>query len=492
LDEPTGPAQGSALGAAIVACRIDRGLTRSELARRARMWEETLRRYERGDREPAAGPLRRLAAALEISPERLRETGQLLAATARLPASEPLSPAVAALRFGEELGRLQAGGVTAAAPLRPKKSISLPDERARAERLVARLRAVSAEARPGWVERCGGCRGCAIVERLCGESVCAAANSNADSSTWAELAHSAARLSPGTEAESRRRTGFALAHLANAARVGGRLDEAEACFAQAIDLWEHGDPALPLDPSRIWDLLASLRRDQRRIPEALDLLDRALSLAPQERVGRILVKRARTLEEIGDYEGAVANLRRAVPLIDAEADPRTAWAARFNLCENLLQLGRPAEAAPLLPEIRELAHRLGNGLDLQRLRWLEGRIAGFEGRWPEAEAILTEVRDAFLARDIPFDTALASLELAVAQLEQGKTAEVKEVTRPLVPLFAALKIGREALAALRLFCTAAQRDAATLAEARRLQELLRHGSGVPETRAQAPASKRGA
>jgi hypothetical protein len=69
---------------------------------------------------------------------------------------------------------------------------------------------------------------------------------------------------------------------------------------------------------------------------------------------------------------------------------------------------------------------------------------------------------------------LVSLDLAIVFLEQGKTEEVKEVTRPLVPFFDALQIEREALASLHLFCAAAEAEAVTLAEARRLRALLRH------------------
>lgn len=83
------------------------------------------------------------------------------------------------------------------------------------------------------------------------------------------------------------------------------------------------------------------------------------------------------------------------------------------------------------------------------------------------------MRDGFLARGIPFDAALASLELAVVLLEQGRTAEVKETTLLLAPLFGALEVDREALASLQLFCEASERENATLAEARRLCDLLR-------------------
>ena len=70
--------------------------------------------------------------------------------------------------------------------------------------------------------------------------------------------------------------------------------------------------------------------------------------------GHILVIRAKTLEEMGDYEEAIATLRRALPLVDGEREPRLRWGLCFNLAENLFQVGRFSEAEPLLPGVQEL------------------------------------------------------------------------------------------------------------------------------------------
>lgn len=310
---------------------------------------------------------------------------------------------------------------------------------------------------------------------LAHESADAAADDHGRARELAQLAAEIAGRLQGGEPWPSRVQGYVGAFLGNAQRVGGELPAAARTLIRARHLWEAGataDPGL-LDESRFLSLEASLLRDQRRLPEAVARLEEALRLARPESVARLLVQKGRTLEEMDDYEGAVAALFKAIPLIDGGADPRLAWAARFNLCENLFQLGRHEEAAPLFPEIRELAIQLGNGLDLLRLRWLEGRIAALRRRWREAAEILAEVRDGFLARGIPFDAALASLELATVLLEEERTAEVKETTRLLAPLFGALEVDREALASLQLFCEAAERENATLAEARRLCDLLR-------------------
>jgi hypothetical protein len=51
------------------------------------------------------------------------------------------------------------------------------------------------------------------------------------------------------------------------------------------------------------------------------------------------------------------------------------WVVKFNLTGNLCHLRRFAEGEALLPEVRSLAERLGQELDLLRTVWLEGWVA---------------------------------------------------------------------------------------------------------------------
>lgn len=48
--------------------------------------------------------------------------------------------------------------------------------------------------------------------------------------------------------------------------------------------------------------------------------------------------------------------------------------------DSLCALGQAAEAETTLPELRCLQTQAGNGLNLIRLRWLEGKIAAGRGR----------------------------------------------------------------------------------------------------------------
>ncbi len=155
-------------------------------------------------------------------------------------------------------------------------------------------------------------------------------------------------------------------------------------------------------------------------------------------------------------------LAEAAPLVEATGDRHLLVSLRFNMAVDLCQLGRHAEAAALLPRVRELAIEQANELDLLRLVWLEARIDAGQGRTAAAQAGLEQVRRKFADLDMSYDAALASLDLAALWLNTGRTAEVRELAIEMEAIFRAKKIHREALAALILFWEAAKREAATV------------------------------
>jgi tetratricopeptide (TPR) repeat protein len=316
-----------------------------------------------------------------------------------------------------------------------------------------------------------------LLTVLCAESARVTAHQIESSLELAELALILAELA---DAEEHRRPWFlwyAWSFLGNARRGAGALPSADEAFLhsrKALALAE-GDPA-PLDASRPLDLEASLRREQRRFKEALALLDQALELAPSEPSrGRILIKKSKTLETIGDTEGAIAALRQADACLGPESEPRLRLCVAFNLPVILCDAGRAAEAEKLLPQVEELTEQLANRLDLVRLRWLKGKIAAGRGRTDEAIAILREVRDAFVSEKIAFDAGLVTLELAVVYAEQGRMAEVKTLARESAPIFGAQGLERELFATMKLFRQAAEKETLTAALARHLLDSLKRG-----------------
>jgi transcriptional regulator with XRE-family HTH domain len=463
--------------------RTVRGWSQKELADAARVRPSTLSDYERGKKTPSPAMLERLTSVMGFPSSQIDRAHAFLASARASLAGPAAAPDLDAL--ADEEGRRYADFLRASLGRVLSQARDL-DERRRARDLWVRLRSYSPGERRALVKEVEGFHTWALCELLCEESATAAADNADRARELADLALRVAELSPAHDEGSRsRRLSDVWAFVGNARRVQGNLPSAEQAFARSRELRQAAGPADPglFDEARILDLEASLRREQRRLPEALDLLDRAFRVAGSRRAaGRILVKKGKTLEELGRYEEAVAALRQAAPLVDGREDPRLLLCLRFNLLENLFQTGRLAEAAPMLPEVRELAASLGNELDLVRLRWLEGRLAAGGGKVAEAMEAFREVRAEFSHRKIGYDAALVSLELAVLLTEQGKAGEVKDLARQMAPLFKAQRVHREALAALSLFRRAAEAETVTAELARQVLDFLRRAQYDPQLR----------
>jgi hypothetical protein len=175
-------------------------------------------------------------------------------------------------------------------------------------------------------------------------------------------------------------------------------------------------------------------------------------------------------------------LQEAGKLVDPERDPRLVLCLRHNLMDNLATAGRFAEARDLLPDVEALCRASGSRLDEVRLRWIEGRIAAGLGDRAAARRLFDETRREFQARDMAFDAALVSLELAVLSIEEGKTPEVRELAEEMVEIFRARDVHREVLAALAVFQAAAGIDAATADLARDLAAYLTRARQDPGLR----------
>jgi hypothetical protein len=117
---------------------------------------------------------------------------------------------------------------------------------------------------------------------------------------------------------------------------------------------------------------------------------------------------------------------------------------------------------------------------------VKARLAAGLGKREEAIAALEEVREAFNSREIPYDAALATLELPTLYLEDGRTGEVQILALELKWIFTAEGIEREALAALRLFYEAAEQEALTVELARRMVSFLYRAQHDPELRFEVP------
>jgi tetratricopeptide (TPR) repeat protein len=455
--------------------REARGVSRDKLAKDLDLKDsDLLSKLERGDRgmsreklDWALGPLQPPAEEVEA----LLFAHRLILSA---PQEEPgLTPAELA-----RINRTALGAAwTVAETLRPalirrKKAEKAAAELREAERLLGLLKSRSTADRGDLVAVFPCFRTCALVARMCEASVRAAANSPGAALELAGFACFLAERVDGGEGRRSRAMGYANVFRANAQRVATEFDTADATLRRALGLWQAGvatDPD-PLAEWRLFDLEASLRRAQNRLAEALECLDRARAACGDGpvAVGRILVNKSSILEKQRDYAGALAALEEAAPAIEASGDLHLLFSLRFDSAANLRHLELYADAAKLLPAVRELAVELGNALSLNRVLWLDARVALGQGRVAEALAGLEQVRNDFTTHGLPFEAALSSLDLAVIWLEQGRSAEVRELAVGMGWIFKTKGIDREALAALALFCEAAKQETATVSLARQV------------------------
>jgi transcriptional regulator with XRE-family HTH domain len=351
--------------------------------------------------------------------------------------------------------------------------------------LAPLVRCIGVEGLQVLIEELPELRTPAFVGLLAEESVQAASDDADRALRLANLTLWLARKVP--EDDGRRQCeGFAWGIVGNARRVRSDLQDARKAFLLSARLWQAESPGASvfLPGWRLLDLEASLWIDLRKPDKALALLDQAAEAAPQHgnSQARLWSKRANALALMGDTAGAIDAVAKAQSLLGENAEPRLLCILRFNLMESLCQLGRAAEAEPMLAELRTPAARIGNGLDQLRLRWLEAKIAAGVGRTAEAIEALSRVRADFAEKKIRYDEALAGMELAALYLEQGRTADVKVLVRKMEPVFRDQGIHAEAQKALELFRRAVELEAVTVELVRRVVAYLYRAQHNPELR----------
>lgn len=431
----------------------------------------------------------RLLAAIQCSPAAVSAVAECIETLAALAASgdlmpEELTEIEEAARGARRLTRNALAKVALRTRAVPVAGYPEPHEvdldRRQAEELFRRLAEQPPPFRLTLVRIVDRYQTWAVCERACEASAREASRNLESAASWASVAREVAAKVRGPEWWQQRVQGFSGGFGANIVRVQGELKPAAADFAAAKRLWLLGaDPLGLLDPGRMLELEASLLRDQRHFDEAL------ACLAEAEAVGRsperALIKKGFTLEVMGEYERAIETLLRAVPRIDRGADPLLENTLDFNLAMVYCHVGRYREAAGLVPQVRDLAIALGDVIFLIHVSWLQGRIAAGMGQHEEARSLLAQARREFDQRRMTYDVALALLEEAVLLLEEGRVTEVKILAQELEKVFETKGVHREALAALRLFQEAAERERATPELGRSVLRYLfraRHDQGL--------------
>jgi tetratricopeptide (TPR) repeat protein len=277
-------------------------------------------------------------------------------------------------------------------------------------------------------------------------------------------------VAPGAVADEVR--ALAWASLGNAQRVASDLFAAERSFRTAL--------ALPvLSPERraeMLSLLGSLRNDQARYEEARGVLEEAVGLyrgMDASLEGKALIQLAHAFGEAGDAEAALPHLERAGELLGADDLLLRLFGDHYRI-QMLVECGKADEADRRFRKLQpDYAGFRGDFGVEQRRKWLAARIAAARGASWRAETLLREIRDSFAERELGYDVALVSLDLAILLIGQDRHREVAELAREMVSLFASREIHGHALAALALFQQAAAAETLTLPFLRSLAAYFR-------------------
>jgi transcriptional regulator with XRE-family HTH domain len=488
-----GGAAARLLGEALTILRIVRQMSQTELGAVSGIPRDTISDYERGRFSPSSEALRRLVEAMGLSAAILERALSLMQTVRAVrESSEPvLDDGVLAGQIEEFIGA-EAREVEQSSRRRLERlalAARVFASRRQAPALWARFVERLPEEQRRLVSEKPDFQTAGFCELLCDESVKAAGDSPARALHLADLAVRVSELLAGDDGWRRRLAGYARAHLANAVRVPGDFAAAERAFAYAAELWKAGaaeDPGL-LNAARVLQIESSLRREQRRLPEALALLDEALAADRWGETTRLLIGKAKALEENGDCEAALALLRQAAARPDARRQPELLLWVHTNLAVNLCRLRRHAEAELMLPEVRAMAARLARQVERVRVAWLEGQVAAGLGRPEQALAVLERVRREFLSRDMVYDAAMATLELAEIHASLGHTSRVKALARESAPVFQHRGVHREAQAALECFCAAAEAERLSLELVRGVIAYLYRARHGPQLRFEPPA-----
>jgi hypothetical protein len=257
------------------------------------------------------------------------------------------------------------------------------------------------------------------------------------------------------------------AWLANARRLSLDAEGAEADMARADREWSEPRAERDLAISAEIRLLESgLRTWQRRYEDALELLDE--SVRQSRLIGnsflqaQALVQRASVNWFLDRLEDSIVDVRSALDI--DHGDPCLEFTAAYNLAHWMARIGRAGEAARAIPSLKEFSMGSGRPFARHQVQWIEAVVKHALGEREAAESLYSQARSGFEALGELPALALVSLDLSVFYAEEHRRLRASALARKTVVILQALKLDREALAAVELL--------AKELEDRKLTELL--------------------
>ncbi len=258
------------------------------------------------------------------------------------------------------------------------------------------------------------------------------------------------------------------ARLGNAWLLANRHREAEESFTRALAAWgaERQIVDRRAEAEILW-LKGNLRQYQRRFCESLELVNRATALCHVVEDRRLLVQclvqRAALKIYSGEANVAISVLREAEQLAHQCVDEPelTLFVLQATAAAYTLEQDYTA-AEQLFPTVLRLCGELNRADGSFQVRWLQGLVCRGRGQLSEAVEHLQAARSGFVAMEDMDSAVMVALDEAELHLRCGRTSEVAHLVTESSPVFEALELDREALAAMELLRDAAAKDTVTL------------------------------
>jgi tetratricopeptide (TPR) repeat protein len=239
--------------------------------------------------------------------------------------------------------------------------------------------------------------------------------------------------------------------LGNAYRIVEKLDEAESAFGHALMHHLHGTGDR-LILAHFLDLRSSLHRARRELGAAREYLKLACNIyrrhGQRHMAGRALIKAGILAGHAGSPKKALGLIERGLSMVDEKQAEDLVFTAIHNQLWLLVDCGRVDEARRLLFVNRFRYDAAGGDLTRIKLRWLEARIDAGLGKIGRAVEGFRAVREDFERLELGYDAALATLDLAAVVLRLRQFGEARDLVGEAAEVFKALRIEREALAAV--------------------------------------------
>lgn len=277
---------------------------------------------------------------------------------------------------------------------------------------------------------------------------------------------------------------LALAQQGNALRALGRLPEAGRCFERARRVIRHGvgsgDRLEVIADPGVYGKVAWCEgvydRELGQWQSAEEKLNRAVMFfaiaRDPESVQRVVLSLSVLYLRSGQVDDALEAVVNLLEDLKEEENPDFYWRTRFNYAVYLVEAGAFETAGDELATCLA-APRFPRGTFLtRRAQWVEGRIDRELGDLEAAERKLASVRAGYLEEASGINMALASLDLGLVYLAQGRTTELRRIAEELTFIFEANDIEREAIAAMMLFQEAVRQEQVGAAHLLRLRKYL--------------------